>query len=60
MIWGMEFTGFIVAAVAWVIAFGWFGGWVASQCGRNGLEGMLLGVFFGPLGVVVEALLPRR
>jgi hypothetical protein len=35
------------------------GGWVASQKGRNGLEGFVLGFFFGPLGVLVESNLPE-
>jgi len=32
--------------------------WIASQKGRSGVEGFVLGVLFGPLGVIVEAVLP--
>jgi hypothetical protein len=56
----MEVAGFIFAAVLWVVLFGWLGAWVASQCGRSPGEGFKLGVVFGPLGAIIEALLPRR
>lgn len=35
-----------------------FGAWVAAQKNRGASEGFLLGLIFGPLGVVIEALLP--
>jgi hypothetical protein len=44
----------ILAAV-----FSGFGGWVATQKRRGVGEGMVLGLLFGPLGVLVEALLPQ-
>jgi hypothetical protein len=56
----MEVTGFVVAAIVWVVLFGWLGAWVATQCGRNAGEGFKLGIVFGPLGAIIEALLPRR
>lgn len=45
------------------ILVGWglmalLGGYVASQKGRSDWEGIGLGLLFGPLGVLVEALLP--
>jgi hypothetical protein len=42
------------------VAFGGLGGWVATQKQRSALEGLVLGLLFGPLGVLVEALLPQR
>jgi hypothetical protein len=37
---------------------GGFGAYVAVQKNRAGAEGLLLGLLFGPLGVLVEACLP--
>jgi hypothetical protein len=34
------------------------GGWVAAQRDRSIVEGLILGLLYGPLGVIVEALLP--
>jgi hypothetical protein len=34
--------------------------WVASQKNRDSSEGFLLGALFGPLGVLVEGLLPTQ
>lgn len=44
----------------WAIVFGWLGSWVADKCGRDPLEGMVLGGVFGPFGVIVEGLLPKH
>ena len=41
----------------WLLA-GLLGAWVATQRRRSAGEGFLLGVLFGPLGVIVECLLP--
>jgi hypothetical protein len=46
-------------AVVWLVLFGSLGYWVAHQCGRNPDEGMILGFLFGPIGVLVEGLLPK-
>lgn len=50
--------------VPWLIAgglvFGLLGRWVADQCGRRGSEGFVLGFLFGPVGVIIEALLPHQ
>jgi hypothetical protein len=35
------------------------GAWVASVKGRDSGEGLLLGLLFGPFGVLIEALLPN-
>ena len=43
---------------AYVVVFAVFGAWVAIQCRRSEMEGFLLGALFGPIGVIVEALLP--
>lgn len=42
-----------------LLAHGALGSWVASQKRRSALEGAILGLLFGPLGVLVEALLPQ-
>jgi hypothetical protein len=47
----------VYLVVAFIFAF--FGRWVAYQCGRESIEGFVLGLLFGPLGVIVEALLPK-
>jgi len=51
----MEFL--VVAFVVWCV-FAALGGWIAEQKNRGGGEGVALGFLFGPLGVLVEALLP--
>jgi hypothetical protein len=43
--------------VLWFL-FAILGTWVAGQKNRNGVEGFALGFLFGPLGVLIEALLP--
>lgn len=39
--------------------FGGLGAWIATQRRRDSSEGFKLGLVFGPLGVLVEALLPQ-
>jgi hypothetical protein len=46
--------------IAWCAIFGGLGAWVAKQCGRDSFEGGMLGVLFGPFGVLVEGLLPKH
>ena len=41
-----------------LLLFALLGAWVAGIKGRGGTEGCLLGALFGPLGVIIEALLP--
>ena len=50
----------VVIVTVSAIVFGLLGTWVAKQCGRRTDEGFLLGMVFGPLGVLLVALLPRR
>lgn len=45
--------------ILWCI-FGLFGAYVAAQKNRAGMEGLILGFLFGPLGVLIVALLPTR
>lgn len=52
----MEYLLFL--AVVWGI-FGFLGMWIASQKGRSEAEGFLLGLLFGPLGALIEAVLPN-
>lgn len=47
----------VVLLMLWC-AFGGLGWYIAGQKGRSGGEGAVLGFLFGPLGVLVEALLP--
>ena len=45
-----------------ILIWACFGGlsvWIASQKGRSAGEGFVLGFAFGPLGVIVESLLPN-
>src|SRR5262249_35618372 len=46
-----------IAAVE-ILIFGSLGTWVARQKKRDPAEGLFLGGFFGPFGVLVELLLP--
>ncbi len=48
---------FVIAGVM-MFVFGMLGLWTASQKRRSTTEGFVLGAFFGPLGVVLEGLLP--
>ena len=50
---------FLIVAIINVLAFGWLGSYVASQCGRDPSEGALFGALLGPVGVLIVALLPR-
>jgi hypothetical protein len=40
-------------------AFGGLGAFIAVQKRRDAYEGLIVGALFGPLGVLVEALLPQ-
>jgi hypothetical protein len=48
----------LTIALALAVVFAGLGAWIADQKGRSGGEGFALGLLFGPLGVLVEALLP--
>lgn len=49
----------IAAAVAYSIACCIGGSYASSQVGRPEMEGGILGLVFGPFGIVVAALLPK-
>jgi hypothetical protein len=51
-------SSLIILGVA-LLVFGQLGAWVAGQKGRRPVEGFLLGLFLGPLGVIVEGQLPE-
>jgi hypothetical protein len=51
---------YLAGLFAFALVCGLLGRWVAFQCGRETSEGFWLGFLFGPLGVVLEALLPHR
>jgi hypothetical protein len=46
--------------IAWCVIFGWVGSYVARQCGRKAVEGLVFGFALGPLGVIIVALLPHK
>lgn len=48
-----------VIVIAW-LAVSALGVYVAAQKGRDRFEGWLISILFGPLGVLVEALLPAQ
>jgi hypothetical protein len=47
-----------LALAAGLGVLGALGAWIAKQKRRGPIEGFILGFLFGPLGVVIEALLP--
>ena len=49
----------ILAPVIW-LSFAGYGFWIATIKRRRPAEGMLFGVFLGPIGCVVEACLRER
>jgi hypothetical protein len=55
----MDGSILVVLAIVWCITGG-LGAWVATQKYRDVGEGFILGLLFGPLGVIVEALLPTK
>lgn len=57
----MEWPVIVLVSVAvWMGVFGYLGSWVAEQCGRDTVEGLVLGALFGVFGVLIEALLPHH
>ena len=55
---GWRILGALV--VVWALVYTILGCWIAVQNGRRKVEGGVLGLLLGPLGVVVEAFLPSR
>jgi hypothetical protein len=52
--WAMGF----MMLVFWTIVFGAVGYWIATQKGRSEVEGAALGCLLGPIGWIIEAVLP--
>jgi hypothetical protein len=50
---------YLLCFLLWAAMFGALGWYVAIQCGRSEIEGLVLGVLFGPLGALVVGLLPK-
>jgi hypothetical protein len=52
----------LVLGIAFIcgLIFGFLGRWIAGEKHREPSEGFLLGFLFGPLGVLIEALLPTK
>jgi hypothetical protein len=48
----------LLGALVLGLVFAYLGAWVAGQKHRNATEGAVLGLVFGPFGVIVEGLLP--
>ncbi len=48
----------LVRILIWC-ALGYAGGWIAARKGYPPFLGAVVGAFFGPIGLVVAALLPR-
>ena len=50
----------LILVIVLAAVFGALGAFVAVQKRRDVAEGLIMGFSFGPLGVLVEALLPQR
>lgn len=46
-----------VVAIAISAAFGWWAATIGARKGRSKLEGWILGIFLGPIGIVIAYLL---
>lgn len=53
---------FLVLAgiIVYVALFGYLGGWIADQKGRDPWEGVALGILLAVPGLIIVALLPER
>lgn len=49
-----------MVVLAFYFAFPVAGYFIARDKGRSAVEGILLAFFLGPIGLVIELLLPRR
>ena len=50
--------GLLVIGILWAVVLGGIGYWIAGEKNRDGVEGAALGCLLGPLGLVIEAVLP--
>jgi hypothetical protein len=41
------------------LVFGFLCSWIAGRRGRSRVQGFVLGFLFGPVGIIVELVLPR-
>jgi hypothetical protein len=48
----------LLGALFWTIVFAGVGYWIAQQKNRSEVEGAALGCFLGPIGWIIEAVLP--
>ncbi len=55
---GVFWTAVLIGVGLFALVCGLVGAWVSDQVGRPTVEGWWLGVFFGPLGLILEACLP--
>jgi hypothetical protein len=51
-------TNVFLAAAVYLAVCGAAGAYVSGQLGREGIEGFVLALLFGPLGVLIAACLP--
>jgi hypothetical protein len=56
----MDLETWLVLVALLNLATAMLGSWVAVQKGRSQAEGAILGFLFGPIGAVIEALLPSQ
>jgi|GEM_PF-5121152 len=49
----------LIAISVLAVMMAMLGAWIAAQKRRDTSEGVILGLLFGPLGVLIEALLPN-
>ena len=50
--------GYVLAWFVVSLVFGGLGAYIAGEKQRSGVEGFLLGLAFGPLGTLIEVMLP--
>lgn len=55
----MLLEALVIAGAAWIIVFAMLGAWIAGRRDRALMEGVILGSLFGPLGCMIELLLPE-
>jgi hypothetical protein len=53
-----DFMAVLLLVLCLASVFGSFGLWISQQKGRSPHEGAALGFFLGPLGTLIEVLLP--
>ena len=54
----MPVAAIVLIGLIFMVVWASLGIWIAEQKGRGQGEGMILGALLGPLGVIIEALLP--